>query len=60
MTMILIAIGACGFMVMRFLLVWENRRRSRITQTWTAEDFERENLNEQRRGDAKLSFKYGY
>lgn len=59
-TMILIAIGACGFITMRGLLMWENRRRSQIIETWTAEDFERENENEERRGDMKLSFRYGY
>ncbi|KAL5381630.1 hypothetical protein DPSP01_007078 [Paraphaeosphaeria sporulosa] len=60
MTMILIAIGAVGFISMRMLLMWENRRRARIIETWTAEDFERENESQERRGDAKLSFRYGY
>jgi hypothetical protein len=58
--MILIAIGALGFMAMRVVLMWENQRRARILETWTAEDFEREKESEERRGDSKLSFKYGY
>jgi hypothetical protein len=58
--MILIAIGALGFMAIRVVLILENQRRARIIQTWTAEDFERERENEERRGDSKLSFKYDY
>jgi len=58
--MILIAIGACGFIAMRGLLMLENRRRARLISTWTAEDFETENESQERRGDMKLTFKYMY
>lgn len=59
-TMILIAIGAVGFICVRMLLLWENRRRARIVETWTAQEFEQENENGDRRGDMKLTFRYGY
>jgi hypothetical protein len=58
--MILIIIGAFGFISMRVLLMVENRRRARIISTWVADDFEAENLSDERRGDMKLSFRYGY
>jgi Trk-type K+ transport system membrane component len=59
-TMILIVIGACGFLSMRLLLMLENRRRARIISTWVADDFEAENESNKRRGDMKLTFRYGY
>ncbi|KAH7116123.1 major facilitator superfamily domain-containing protein [Dendryphion nanum] len=59
-TMILIAIGACGFLMMRVIFMYVNRRRARIISTWTVEDFEEENTLLERRGDQKLTFRYGY
>lgn len=59
-TLILIAVGACGFVAVRGLLMWENGRRARIVAPWTAEEFERESENGDRRGDMKVSFRYGY
>lgn len=59
-TMVLITIGAIGFVVMRILLMLENKRRARIISTWEYEDFEAENVSTERRGDMKLSFRYGY
>ncbi|ORY16997.1 major facilitator superfamily domain-containing protein [Clohesyomyces aquaticus] len=58
--MVLIAFGACGFLSMRLLLMWINRRRARTTATWTDEQFREENESDARRGDAKLTFRYGY
>jgi hypothetical protein len=58
--MILIVIGACGFMAMRVLLMLENRRRARIISGWSAEDFEIEKNTEERRGDTRITFRYGY
>jgi acyl CoA:acetate/3-ketoacid CoA transferase alpha subunit len=59
-TMILVVIGACGFLSMRLLLMLENRRRARIISSWTAEDFEAEASSNERRGDMKLTFRHGY
>jgi len=59
-TMILIAIGASGFIGMRGLLMWENRKRQRVTSTWAPADFANERESRKRRGDMKLSFRYGY
>lgn len=58
--MILIIIGACGFLSMRGLLMWENRRRARLISGWQPWDFEAERDTPERRGDMKLSFRYGY
>lgn len=58
--MLLIVIGAVGFAVIRGLLMLENRRRSRIISSWEAEDFEAENESIERRGDMKITFRYGY
>jgi hypothetical protein len=58
--MIVIVIGACGFMAMRVLLMLENRRRARTISGWSAENFEMEENTEERRGDMKITFRYGY
>jgi hypothetical protein len=58
--MILIVIGACGFIIMRVLLMLENRRRARIISGWSVDDFEAEKSSEKRRGDKKITFRYGY
>jgi hypothetical protein len=58
--MILIVIGACGFIAMRMLLMFENRRRARIISDWSVEDFEAERESVMRKGDMKVSFRYGY
>jgi hypothetical protein len=58
--MILIVIGAGGFLLMRVLLMLENRRRARVVAGWSAHDFETEKTSEERRGDMKVTFRYGY
>jgi hypothetical protein len=58
-TMILIVIGACGFLFMRLLFMLENRR-PRVISGWTIEDFEAEASSNERRGDMKLTYRYGY
>ncbi|KAF2108087.1 hypothetical protein BDV96DRAFT_616595 [Lophiotrema nucula] len=59
-TMILIAIGAIGFLSIRILLMWINHKRVRVISTWRAESFEKGRLSTERRGDPKLTFRYGY
>jgi hypothetical protein len=58
--MILIVIGAGGFLFIRLLLMLENRRRARIISGWTVDEFEEETRSNERRGDMKLTFRYGY
>jgi hypothetical protein len=58
--MILIVIGAGGFLLIRVLLILENRRRARVIAGWSAYDFETEKTSEERRGDMKVTFRYGY
>jgi hypothetical protein len=59
-TMLLIVTGAVGFVSIRGLLMLENRRRARKISGWTKEEYEAENESDQRRGDMKLTFRYGY
>ncbi|KAF2473731.1 MFS general substrate transporter [Lindgomyces ingoldianus] len=59
-TMILIAIGACGFLSIRILLMCINRKRAQMISTWTVQEFEEESESSVRRGDQKPTFKYGY
>lgn len=59
-TMIIVSIGAAGYVAMRCVYVFLNKRRARITQGWTEEDFEAEWRNSERRGNRKLTFVYGY
>jgi hypothetical protein len=38
----------------------ENRRRARIVSTWSAAEVAEEKDSNRRRGDMKLTFRYGY
>jgi hypothetical protein len=38
----------------------ENRRRLKITENWTEQEFLNENLSDERRGDHKYTYIYGY
>lgn len=58
--MIIVSIGAAGYVAMRCVYVFLNKRRERITEGWTEEDFEEEWQNSERRGNRKLTFVYGY
>jgi MFS family permease len=59
-TMVLVIIGMVGFGSLRVVYMWTNRSRARKVENWTADDFETERRNSERRGDQKLSFVYGY
>lgn len=59
-TMILIAIGALGFLSVRFWLMLINQKRAGTILSWTADEFDEEMSSEERRGDQKLTFRYGY
>jgi MFS family permease len=59
-TMILISMGACGYVSMRFVYMFLNRKRTRLIANWTPEQFEEEYRNSKRRGNRKLTFIYGY
>jgi hypothetical protein len=49
-----------GFCIIRTAYFFENRRRHRIIRDWTSEQYEEEAVNEERRGDQRLTFIYGY
>ncbi|KPI44477.1 putative transporter [Cyphellophora attinorum] len=52
--------GMLGFCIIRTAYFFENRRRHRIIRDWTQEQYEEEAVNEDRRGDQRLTFIYGY
>ena len=58
--MILIAIGLLGFLSIRVVYMTINRNRDRKMANWTESDFAQENQSTERRGDQKLTFRYGY
>ncbi|KAL4966461.1 major facilitator superfamily domain-containing protein [Aspergillus stella-maris] len=59
-TMILIAVGMVGFVAMRGVYMWENRRRRRIILQWTPEEYQVEQERTDRRGDKKVTWVYAY
>lgn len=59
-TMIIVSVGAAGFAAMRCVYVFLNKRRARIIEEWTEEEFVEEWRNSERRGNRKLTFVYGY
>ncbi|RDW84106.1 uncharacterized protein DSM5745_04432 [Aspergillus mulundensis] len=59
-TMVLIAVGMGGFVAMRGVYMWENRRRKRIMAAWDGADFEEERGRSHRRGDQKVTWVYAY
>lgn len=59
-TMIIVAVGFVGFMTMRGVFMFENRKRTKEMATWTAEDFENEKRSDERRGHRKRNFIYEY
>jgi disulfide bond formation protein DsbB len=59
-TMILISLGCLGYLAMRAVLMFENKRRAKVIAGWTDEQYEEERRTTERRGDHKLTFVYGY
>ena len=59
-TMILTAVGMLGFLFVRGMYMWENKKRKKITATWTEDDFINEQGNVERRGDQRYTWIYGY
>lgn len=59
MTMILIAIGMLGFLMMRGVYMWENRWRVRKVMNWSEEQLDEERRSLVRRGDQRWTFVYG-
>lgn len=58
--MILVSVGAAGFLGMRIVYVFLNRRRAGIVEGWTEEEFVEGWRNCGRRVNRKLTFVYGY
>ncbi|KAL4801819.1 major facilitator superfamily domain-containing protein [Aspergillus unguis] len=59
-TMILIAVGMGGFLSLRGLYMWENRRRRAILRTWGVEEYRAEQEREDKTGDKKVTWVYAY
>ncbi|KAL4808177.1 major facilitator superfamily domain-containing protein [Aspergillus unguis] len=59
-TLGIVAVGMLGFVASRGLYMIENRRRKRVIEGWTEEQFERERLDESRKGHEKRFFMFGY
>ncbi|CEL10640.1 hypothetical protein ASPCAL13756 [Aspergillus calidoustus] len=59
-TMILIAVGMCGFCAMRGLYMWENRRRRRIILSWDEQEYAEEQSRTDKKGDQKITWVYAY
>ena len=59
-TLILIAVAIVVLIGTRLAYVTENRRRLKITDNWTEQDFLNEILSDERRGDHKYTYIYGY
>ncbi|GAA6052991.1 hypothetical protein JCM3770_001167 [Rhodotorula araucariae] len=58
-TMILMSVGIVIFLSMRGAYMWENKQRRAKIARMSAEEIEAERLNEDRRGDQKVTFIYG-
>ena len=59
-TLILIAATIVVLIGTRLAYMMENRRRLKITENWTVQEFLNENLSDERRGDHKYTYIYGY
>jgi hypothetical protein len=59
-TLILIAATIVVLFGTRLAYVMENRRRLKLTENWTEQEFLNENLSDERRGDHKYTYIYGY
>ncbi|KAL4982740.1 major facilitator superfamily domain-containing protein [Aspergillus falconensis] len=59
-TMVLIAVGMGGFVAMRVVYMWENRRRRAIMRAWDEGEYEEEQNRMDRRGDRKITWVYAY
>lgn len=59
-TLIIVSIGFIGFVAVRGVFMFENRRRIKLMSVWTAEDFEHERTTKERRDDRKKNFLYDY
>jgi hypothetical protein len=56
----IMAFGAAGLLFIRFMYMWENKKRARDIANWTEEDFANEATSEERRGDQRRTFMYGF
>lgn len=59
-TLILIAVTIVILFGTRLAYMAENRRRLKITENWTEQEFLNESLSDERRGDHKYTYIYGY
>ncbi|KAL4878781.1 major facilitator superfamily domain-containing protein [Aspergillus karnatakaensis] len=59
-TLGIVAFGMVGFVATRVSYMLENRRRRKLIEGWTEEEFERERTDGARRGHEKRYFMFGY
>ena len=58
-TMIIMACGICGLVVLKYLYKLENRRRQMQLATWDEARYAAELTSTKRRGDQRRTFMYG-
>lgn len=56
----IMAFGAVGLLLMRYMYMLENKKRAKEIEHWTDEDFANEAVSEERRGDQRRTFMYGF
>lgn len=58
-TMIMMACGICGLVILKYMYKLENKRRARETASWDEAQFAAERVSQERRGDQRRTFIYG-
>ncbi|KAK0654793.1 major facilitator superfamily domain-containing protein [Cercophora newfieldiana] len=59
-TIIMSVVGMAGFVFIRLMYMYENRKRRREISTWDEDRFEEEQNSTERRGDQRTTWIYGY
>ena len=58
--MVMSAVGMLGFVFIRVMYMWENKKRRKEIATWDEDRFEEEQNSTERRGDQRKTWIYGY
>jgi hypothetical protein len=59
-TIVLLVVGAVGLVFVRFMYKLENQKRAREIAEWDEQQFAIEASSEERRGDQRKTFMYGF
>lgn len=54
------AVGASGLVLLRILYRMENRKRASEIATWDETQFAEESASQEKRGDQRRTFMYGF